>query len=502
MKPFGTITRDYQFVSPSTREIIEELLEVSPNYPEFTKIFCRRAMSESATDELVLLAIQHSSYLNFDELKWKVLEAQEARSLVRPHVLEMKAISESDWDTVFEATEVAIDQSNSEWESFLHLLHLYKIVSLNRFGSPLEERKQKRIEKAIKDNPAFEQFSPRYYLDLTIRIRLEGDVNHAKSVCEKGLTQSRNVDDRLSEIFFLWQKAELIGIYSFGPGTTEIAKQILREATEISDSINCIGCHAVTLELIQVMCHMRGEYSEAYDISLEILKMLETIGRQDDVNMHNLSAICNEMGNGREALEWANQALLIYDKQPFYRPVAYLDLAWSHITLGRFDEAEKQLNLAREYLYESGYGSIIAIEQMVSGLLERARGEYENALASLEKAWETNVKEHRHNRATSCLVKLAETEVMAFEPTTGNTQNESSSVWLTRLEEYGEKMDLPGVIALALFLKGALRLKQGRLVEAEELDAEVQRMSELPGLAYLKDKAHAVDLVHGQRERM
>ena len=501
MKPFGTITRDYQFISPSTKDTIDELLEVSPTYPEFTKKLCRMAMSESATDELVLLAIQHSSNLNFDELKWKVLEAQEARSLVRPHILMMKAISESDWDTVIEAMEAAINQSNSEWESFLQLLHLYKIVSLNRFGSPLEEITQKRIEKAIENNPAFEQFSPRYYLDLTIRMRLEGDVNHAKSVCEKGLTQSRKVDDRLNEIFFLWQKAELIGIYSFGPGTTEIAKQILREATEISDSIHCIGCHAVILELIQVMCHMRGEYSEAYDISLEILKMLETIGRQDDVNMHNLSAICNEMGNGREALEWANQALLIYDKQPFYRPVVYLDLAWSHIILGRFDEAEEQLNLAREYLYESGYGSIIAIEQMVSGLLERARGEYENALMSLEKAWETNVKEHRHNRATSCLVKLAETEVMAFEPTTSNTQDESSGVWLTRLEEYGEEMDLPGVVALALFLKGELRLKQGRLVEAEELDTEVHKMSELSGLAYLRDKAHPVDLMPGQRKR-
>ncbi|MFW9832773.1 MAG: tetratricopeptide repeat protein [Candidatus Thorarchaeota archaeon] len=502
VKPFGTITRDFQFVESSTREILEEILEISPNYPAFTKKLCKRASSESASDELVLLAIQHSSYLNFDELKWKVLEAQSDRISVRPHILEMKAISENDWDTVIEATEAAIDQANSEWETFLQLLHLYKIVSLNRFGSPLEERTQRRIEKAMDGNPALEQYSPSFYLNRTIRLRLEGDVSHAQSVCEKGLSQARNVDDRLSEIFFLWQKAELIGVYSFGPGTTEIAKQILREAIEISDNINCKGCRAVILELIQVMCHMRGEYSEAYEISLEILKMLESIGKQDDVNMHNLSAICNEMGNGREALEWANQALRIFDKQPFYRPVAYLDVAWSLINLGKLDEAEEQLNLAREYLYQSGYGSTLAIEQMVSGLLERALGDYDSALTSLEKAWETNLRENRHNRATSCLVKLAETEVMAFKPTPDNIQDESAGIWLTRLEEYGEKMDLPGVIALALFLKGELRFKQGRLNEAKELDEKVHRMSELPGLAYLKDKAHpAVSSLKQERRR-
>ena len=495
MQPFGTITRDFKFISTRTREILKEILELSPNYPEFTKTLCRRALSESATEELVFLAIQHSSNLGFDELKWRVLEAHGDRSFVHPHVLYMKAISESDWDTVIEATEAAIEQSKSEWCAFLQLLHLFKIVSLNRFGSPLEEQTQKRIEKAIEQNHALDQYSPRFYLDLTIRLRVEGDVSHAISVCEKGLSQAKKVDDKLNEIHLLWQKAELIGIYSFGPGTTEIAKQILREATKISDDIICTPCRVLILSLIQVMCHMRGEYTEAYDISLENVKTLESIGKQADFSLHNLSAVCNEMGKGREALEWAMQTVQPYEKTPILRPIAYLDVAWSLINLGRLDEAEEQLNIAREHLYGSGYGSVLAIENMVSGLLERARGDYESALTSLERAWETNLRENRHNRVTSCLVKLAETEIMAFDPTPDNIQDESSGIWLTRLEEYGEKMDLPGVIALTLFLKGELRLKQGRLSEAHEIDEKVYEMSELPGLAYLKDKAHYVDIM-------
>ena len=446
------------------------------------------AMSESATDELVLLAIQHSSYLHLDDLKWKVLEAQGDRIYVRPFLLEMKAVSGSDWDTVFEAAEHAIDESTSDWESFLQLLHLYRIVSLNDLGSPLEARTQARIEQAIETNPALGQYSPRFHLDLAIRMRLEGDVRLALAACDEGISQAREVDDVVSEVYLLWQKAELIGVYSFGPSSTETAKEILREATEKSISIDCLRCRVSILSLIQVMCHMRGEYSEAYELNLENLKSLESIGSEEGIYAHNLSVMCNEMGDGREALEWARQAVNAFDKRPLFRPVAHFDVAWSLVNLGRLSEAEEHMRLAREYLVKSGYESVFAIEQMVNGILERAQGDYESAMDSFQRALDINLKERRHNRATSCMVRLAETEVMAFNPVPENAQDESSGIWLTRLEEYGEEMDLPGVIGLAILLKGELRLKQGRLNEAQELEHEVRRTAELPGLAYLKDR--------------
>ena len=460
MEPFGTITRDFRFVTCHTREILEKILEISSSYPEYARGLCRRAMSESATDELVLLAIQHSSYLHFDDLKWKLLEAQGGRISARPYLLEMKAVSGSDWDTVFEAAEQAIDESTSDWESFLQLLHLYRMVSLNDLGSPLEARTQARIEQAMESNPALGQYSPRFQLDLAIRLRLEGDVRLALSACDEGLAQARDVDDVISEVYLLWQKAELIGVYSFAPSSTETAKEILREATEKSVSIDCLRCRVSILSLIQVMCHMRGEYSEAYDLNLENLKSLESIGAEGGTYIHNLSVMCNEMGNGREALEWAQQAVTAYDKMPLFRPVAHFDVAWSLVNLGRLSEAEEHMKLAREYLVKSGYESVLAIEQMVNGVLERAQGDYESAMDSFQRALDINLKERRHNRATSCMVRLAETEVM----------------------------DLPGVIGLALYLKGELRLKQGRLIEAQELEYEVQKMAEFPGLAYLKDR--------------
>jgi hypothetical protein len=99
------------------------------------------------------------------------------------------------------------------------------------------------------------------------------------------------------------------------------------------------------------------------------------------------------------------------------------------------------------------------------------------------------------------MIKLAETEVMAFVPTPQNIQDESSGIWLTRLEEYGKKMDLPGAVGITMFLKGEIRFKQGRFIEAQELEEAVKEMSKLPGLAYLKDKAHHSEMIQRQRKR-
>ena len=297
MKPFGTITRDFQFVTCETKRILEKLQESSSSYPDYVRGLCKRAMQESAADELVLLAIMHLSYLHFDEMKWKLLEAQGDRISTRAYLLAMKAASGSgsDWDTVFEAAEHAIDESTSDWASLLHLLHLYRIASLHHLGSPLEARTQARIEQAMERNPALVQYSPRFCLDLAIRSRLEGDVGLAMLACDDGLTKSREFDDLLTEVFLLWQKAELIGVYSFGPSSTETAKAILREAAVKSESIECLRCRVSILSLIQVMCHMRGEYSEAYDLNLENLKTLESIGADGGTYIHNLAVMCNEM---------------------------------------------------------------------------------------------------------------------------------------------------------------------------------------------------------------
>jgi hypothetical protein len=225
-------------------------------------------MSESAPDEIVLLAIQHTANLSFSELEWKVLNAQEGRTFLNPYLIAKQVTDDQGWELAIKASQDAIEQSSSEWVSLLYQLHLYRIATLRRYGSPLEEQMQKQIAETFRDNPALEVFSPRFYLDLTVRLRYEGDVERSLAACEKGILQAERIDDRLYLTRLLWQKAELIGVYSFGPGSTYEAKQLLSEARLICEAIGDTMGLVRILSLVQVMCHMRAEYSEAYEISL------------------------------------------------------------------------------------------------------------------------------------------------------------------------------------------------------------------------------------------
>ena len=124
LKPFGTMTRDFPFVEPGIREILEEIIEISPDYPEFTKMLCKKAMPKTAASELVLLAIQHATNLSYSELQWKVLDVHGDKIAILPYLLAKKASDDNDWEFAIDAAQDAIDQSKTQWESLMHLLHL------------------------------------------------------------------------------------------------------------------------------------------------------------------------------------------------------------------------------------------------------------------------------------------------------------------------------------------------------------------------------------------
>ncbi len=100
-----------------------------------------------------------------------------------------------------------------------------------------------------------------------------------------------------------------------------------------------------------------------------------------------------------------------------------------------------------------------------------------------------------------CLMMLAETEVISFEPNSSNRDHEMSGQWWERFDKLVREMELPGFIGNALYLKSELRLKQGRYEEAQQLISEVLQLSKKPGLAYLHEKAFLLQEVRVPREK-
>ncbi|MHA1850714.1 MAG: hypothetical protein ACTSW8_05575 [Candidatus Thorarchaeota archaeon] len=488
MKPIGTITMDFAFIKPRTKKTLEEILTASKDYSDFTLLLYQKAVSISASDEIVILALRHLSNMRYSEHEWKILEIHKDRNVIRPVFLAKKASVDNDWETAIQVLQDAVEKSQSEWRSLLYLLKLYWIATTRKFGSSLEESIQEQIENAMMKNSKLQSYTAEFHLEQTIRLRQEGDFERSLDVCDKGITLADKYDDQLFAIRLMWQKAELVGIYLFGPGAITKAKQILIEATEIAVTINDPMGITRIQSLIQVMCHMRAEYSEAQEMNFDNLKRLELIGEQPEVEIHNISAMYNEMGNGKEALEWAIAAEKAARNTPLMHPYTIFDIAWSLISLKKLDDAAHYIDLGRESLLRVGIESMIAVEYMLNGLLEQVRGNYDSALDNLVTAMNVNRRNGRHNRVISCMIKLAETEVLAFQANSVNHDDDFSGKWLARLEKCGDEMDLPGVKGIVRYLRGALRLKQGRILEAQECIEEVLEMSKLPGLAFLREK--------------
>lgn len=470
-------------------------MKISKDYSDFTLSLFNKAVDVSASDEIVILALRHASNLSYSEHEWKILDIHKERIVVQPFYHAKKASEDLDWDTAIQVLQNTIENCQSEWLSLLYLLKLYWIATSRKIGSSLEESTKEQIVNLISKDSKFQCYSSELYYYQTTRLRQEGDFESSLEVCEMGIRQSKRCDDQLFTCRLIWLKAELLGIFFFKQGSIARAKKLLKVAREIAETLNDSMGIIQIQSLIQVMSHLRSEYSMALELNFDNIRRFELIGEQPDVELHNVSVMYNEMGNGKEALEWAFVAQEGSRNYPLLHAYTFFDVAWAYINLNKLDEAIHYLNLGREKLLREGIESMIAIEYTVNGLLERARGNYASAFDSLERAMEINRRNGRHNRVISCLIKLAETEVLAFQFNSGNYLNEVSGKWMAKLEKCANKMDLPGVKGLVKYLLGELRLKQGRLIEAQERIEEVLRLSDQPGLEYLKDKKLVQELL-------
>ncbi len=483
---------DFQFVSGNTNEILKELMNASYNYAEYTSMLCKKALLESSSDEIIILALWHSSLLSLKKIERSIIDTHKDRRTIIPYHLSDQALDNEDWELAINALEEAIEKNESEWQSFLYLLKLYQIATTHKIGSILEDTTKSRIEKVVDRNPDLKCYSSKFYLYHAIRLRQEGDTEGAGDACNQGLMIAESYDDKLHEARLMWEKGELEGIYKFGKKSTINAKQILIKAKMICEELGDIRGLMLIKSLIQVISHMRGEYTEALNINFENLESLELIGEKPVVDLHNVAFMYNEIGDGNEALEWAKLAVDNAKNYPINYPYALLDYTWALINLNRLKEATEYLDLARKLIFKSGIEAIIAFEYLVTGLLERAQGDYDSAFESFKNSLDINIRNGRNNRVSSCLIKLAETEVQTFEPTIKNRDENFAGYWHERLEKHANEMELPGVIGIELVIRGELRLKQGREDEAHGCIQQVLEMSEWPGLDFLKKMAHSL----------
>ena len=172
---------------------------------------------------------------------------------------------------------------------------------------------------------------------------------------------------------------------------------------------------------------------------------------------------------------------------PSIRANSYLNMARALIILERLDEAEYFLDIGRKLTMDVGINRALARTYVVTGLLERARGDIQTALQTIEQGLKISEGKNRQFPIIEILHSLAETEIILF--THYEDQNQDNvGPWLTRLEYEARERDFPGYIGLALLLKAQLRLNQGRVSDAYNILDEAIDISKNPGTKFLEKK--------------
>ncbi len=502
MKPIGTITMDFQFIGKFPSQFLIKSMKHAADYSTYVHLLCEQVMAqEGSGDKFVLIALRHSDNLGKRQLYSKILDKYRNRDILYPYYLANLVAEKDEWVNILSEIERINQKCEDDWVRYGYLILSYWLAHTRAIDGFLAETAEVQIEELVQKNDSLRCYLSQLHYLKSQRLRYEGDVEKAIEACDAALELAREHDDRYFESRALKELGALIGFYSFGPSRIEVAKPYLRGAREICDELGDIRGKMEVLSYIGGICATRGEFLESKSINLEVLGLREKLGDIPMTEFHNASMAAIELGNGREALEWAMTGLENVDSRPLLLPYLHLDKAAALVLLNRLDEAEVHVDIARELNLKAGLESGLAFEYMVVGLLERARGDFDSAFHSFESALEINERNARFPRMVICLMRLAETEVATFEPTLKNRDDDVSGIWLERFDRLAREKELPGFIGYALCLKSELRFKQGRHEEAQQLISEVLHMSTKQGLAPLRDKALVIQDLRVPRER-
>jgi tetratricopeptide (TPR) repeat protein len=318
----------------------------------------------------------------------------------------------------------------------------------------------------------------------------EGKIIEALEHQELVITQTLLCDDIYS-IYHL-HKARA---YSLRNLDSKKAHELLDRAIAIHKELGFDVEEDWTYHNIRASVHnARGEYDHSLHCYQKAIQSQESQKLQTSLRYLpiNMSYVYGELEDGENALEWAKMAMTtpqFLTAEPIFMTATLTRLARSFLLLGDIEQAEKYLEESETISLKVGSDSAIAEIQIVTGHIENAKGNLETAMFHFERGLEIAEQINHQNRINSCLIALVKTVIAMLESDQSNSLLNTSGPWMKLLQSEMSNKDLPGIQGILLLLKTELRLKQGRIDEANNLLKEIRSIAKDPGLDFLGRKA-------------
>ena len=487
MKSLGTITACFPHVDDETQSILQSVMDEAKDYGDFAKRLCDRACKNSVPSLLNYFAYLHAfNQANFILVR-NLIDAHTVSDLVEPIVLMIEPPGMIDWSDFQKSVAKALKAALSDWIA----CHMY--VTWRVFVEPLNYYPERFtdvetlqiLESKILNDESFSFFAASLHRNKAFEYQREGNREEAKKWFNRSLAMAKKHDQQELVVNLLFYKANLIKIENF-----DEALSILKIHKDLSMQLGLdIGLASNTAEM-GFRAQMRGEYELALEHLTEFKETLESLGHRATFQKVVLALQHNQMMDGANALDFANDALQdSISESPCF---AYIQKAWALAVLDQVEEASQILDMAREPASKRGFEYLLGYIHFIEGLIHKQRSEFASATFALEQAHSVFEREESLHYTNLTLLQFTQLEIETFSYGKAKSGDDVSGPWMQKLMKHTNKNNLPGIDAQAMLLKARFRFKQGRINEAKKIFKKVLKISDSSNMKYLRNVAEHI----------
>jgi tetratricopeptide (TPR) repeat protein len=338
------------------------------------------------------------------------------------------------------------------------------------------------MERRIEEEEEYSFFRSELYRLRANRLNKERKIDEAIKLYDLAIKLAEEHEACYSLQLCLTQKANLVKRFDIDEALIILEK--LRSITE-EYGLNT-GMHSYHQELAHIAM-ARGEFNLAVHHQIKRIQVFSELGwPEHELGYNRIALIHNMMGDGAKALE-----LLSIHKEsvPAYNQITFIAQAWAMANLGNVNDAESEILKAKEIILKSDNEPRLGLVYLVEGLIEKAQQDFANATLTLERA--LDIFERYLNKAflNIALINLCDIEIETLDYDKRDKKVEGSGPWMTRLEEYIDKNDLPAIEGYLKLLKAKFLYKMAEVKESQKLVSEVREISKSQSMEYLEDVA-------------
>ena len=478
MEPLGTITKYYPFIDEEIQKTLNSIMEKSSSYFDFVRRLSTVVLEDEAPSDLVYIAVAQTWLVKEHDLIKPITKKYENLACIKLWKTSFNALHylmRDEYQKIREAMDGVIESSVADWmvvEQFLT-----HAVNLNM---PLESIRYLSIaQEMISQKSDLQCFEPLVQISEGRYTWREGNLAGAITHIQRGLKLARDHDDAVYEYFSLLMLANHWKLRNHQEGL-----DIFEQAYQIAQTLEVPFFISEILNDSSMAYEIAGEYDLAISSQVHGLNSFDgDVG--NEICYVILSRLYAALGDGQQALDWADRAM----KSPS-KFTAHLKKARALILLNRFDEAEQTLDIVHRKVLEAGLDLPLSRYYYISGLLEMAKGELRTAQSFLEQSYEIASQRKSSIYLNDTLIALAQVE-LALLKESGSNAAVTAGKWLSTLENHAQTYDLPGISMQAAMIKSEMFQSQGQLMDAHETLQQALEISDSPGVNTLRKRISA-----------